>query len=255
MHLPGGFTKVLLERFCEGNRHWDIPTESIPVHLRGIGSRLIITADLPWPEAKDDAATISEANRDWLKSIKVRENPGVGIRLLNWAPVSGQFVKQWAHAAGNLYAIWPSPVDHDQCFQNAGFFDYADSDDSWDGDFAGLTIRLVANLELLGSPSLKRSSRWYWRSLIWKRTPREILLHELILAAHDDRTECLVEFGSRPQAIVHVDGGHPIWWLYAGAKNEDWVVELARLMANGLPVQRTDLQWDRFRPTVEPVTR
>jgi hypothetical protein len=40
MHLPGGYSRVLLE--LPGNFHWEIPTESIPVHLRRIGSRFLV---------------------------------------------------------------------------------------------------------------------------------------------------------------------------------------------------------------------
>ena len=40
MHLPEGYTKVKLERFP--NIDWDIPTNEIPLHLRGMGSRFIL---------------------------------------------------------------------------------------------------------------------------------------------------------------------------------------------------------------------
>jgi hypothetical protein len=44
MHLPGGYSRVQLELgggvgLAGGDTHWDIPTDSIPLHLRKLGSR------------------------------------------------------------------------------------------------------------------------------------------------------------------------------------------------------------------------
>lgn len=47
MHLPAGYTKVLVERtyglgLGDGGICWDIPTDKIPPELRAIGSRFIV---------------------------------------------------------------------------------------------------------------------------------------------------------------------------------------------------------------------
>jgi hypothetical protein len=49
MHLPGGYSRVLLEStvgvgLAGGGVHWDIPTEAIPPQLRGLGSRFLVHA-------------------------------------------------------------------------------------------------------------------------------------------------------------------------------------------------------------------
>lgn len=49
MHLPGGYTKVLVERtegvgIAGGGIYLDIPTEIIPFHLRGMGCRFVLVA-------------------------------------------------------------------------------------------------------------------------------------------------------------------------------------------------------------------
>jgi hypothetical protein len=49
MHLPGGYSRVLLQLpggrgLAGGDIHWEIPTESIPFHLRRIGSRFLVTS-------------------------------------------------------------------------------------------------------------------------------------------------------------------------------------------------------------------
>jgi hypothetical protein len=42
MHLPEGYTKVLVERIR--GVYWDIPTSVIPPHLRQMGTRFIVEA-------------------------------------------------------------------------------------------------------------------------------------------------------------------------------------------------------------------
>ena len=49
MHLPENWTRVLFVRtygegLADGGIYWDIPTEAIPVELRPIGSRFVVTA-------------------------------------------------------------------------------------------------------------------------------------------------------------------------------------------------------------------
>ncbi|MGO4261639.1 hypothetical protein [Lysobacter sp. TAB13] len=43
MHLPGDFTRVRLFTLAHGEGWWEIPTESIPHHLRNLGSKLLVT--------------------------------------------------------------------------------------------------------------------------------------------------------------------------------------------------------------------
>jgi hypothetical protein len=47
MHLPGGYSRVLVEStvgvgLAGGGVRWDIPTEAIPPRLRGLGSRFVV---------------------------------------------------------------------------------------------------------------------------------------------------------------------------------------------------------------------
>jgi hypothetical protein len=67
MHLPGGFTRVVLRNF--GGHWWDIPTNKIPTHLRTIGSELLITMPRFTPEQSD----IPEAVRDMLEQVDIEE--------------------------------------------------------------------------------------------------------------------------------------------------------------------------------------
>jgi hypothetical protein len=43
MHLPGGFTKLRMH--AGGDLYFDVPTEAIPLHLRNIGSKVVLCLD------------------------------------------------------------------------------------------------------------------------------------------------------------------------------------------------------------------
>jgi len=61
MHLDGGFTRLRLER---ARSHVDVPTESIPRHLRTIGSRFVVVLPCVRPEADDSADDLRRALND-----------------------------------------------------------------------------------------------------------------------------------------------------------------------------------------------
>jgi hypothetical protein len=63
MHLDGGYTRVSVVRteglgLANGGAEWDIPTQSIPLHLRGIGSQFLAVTPRFTPEAHDSADDI-----------------------------------------------------------------------------------------------------------------------------------------------------------------------------------------------------
>jgi len=74
MHLPEGWTKVLLVRtygvgLADGGIDWDIPTEKIPPTLRSIGSVFLL-------EGSDLASRIADPNERYAKrfeSLKASE--------------------------------------------------------------------------------------------------------------------------------------------------------------------------------------
>jgi len=76
-HLSEGYTKVLLERTegvgqANGGIDWDIPTESIPQHLRHIGARFLLVGESIWPEEHDTAEELRAA----LGRVRVEELQG-----------------------------------------------------------------------------------------------------------------------------------------------------------------------------------
>jgi hypothetical protein len=65
MHLPSGYSRVLLEStvgvgLAGGGIHWDIPTEAIPLHLRRLGSRFIVFATSVSGKREADQMTADE---------------------------------------------------------------------------------------------------------------------------------------------------------------------------------------------------
>lgn len=76
MHLPGGYTKVTLERW-EGRSArdftLDIPTETIPRHLRSIGSRFIVVYEPLRDTAKLTSDEIRSANTVLIEEIEGNE--------------------------------------------------------------------------------------------------------------------------------------------------------------------------------------
>jgi hypothetical protein len=65
MHLPGGFSRVLVDStvgvgLVGGVVHWEIPTDSIPPHLRKLGSRFIVLARSVGSKREADMMTPGE---------------------------------------------------------------------------------------------------------------------------------------------------------------------------------------------------
>ena len=54
------------------------------------------------------------------------------IEQLHWDAVGPTEKVPSIRGPAQWLAIWPSPVDADACFSEAGFHDFADTDDSWD---------------------------------------------------------------------------------------------------------------------------
>ena len=69
MHLPGGSTRLVLPEVAHGEIRVEIPTEAIPLHLRGLGSRFIVVQPRFTPEPTD---TI-EAVRAMCSGVRVEE--------------------------------------------------------------------------------------------------------------------------------------------------------------------------------------
>ena len=129
------------------------------------------------------------------------------ITRVNWAEVVDAR-PAWATPGWKLWAVWPSPIDHDGCFAAAGFRDFADSDDDWWSDFRDLVERLLDSLE---SDRLALVSGQY---PVEHGRVRPSLVDALVAAATDDNFEpCVVGAGAPPDRALRTSDGHPIVWI------------------------------------------
>jgi hypothetical protein len=163
----------------------------------------------------------------------------MGISRLNWDEVK-EARPAWSPQSGRLYAIWPSPVDHDQCFEAAGFSDFGDSDDTWDRDFADLVARLLDALAGMGKTVLREGEYPVDRG----RT-RVSCRDALIAAARDDNfPPCVVGFGDPPNASVRTGEGHAILWTWV-AHDADVDRFLGELAGDREIVKKT-MKWEKL---------
>ena len=160
----------------------------------------------------------------------------MNVEKINWGQV-GPARPAWADASGQLWAIWPSPVDHDACFAAAGFNEMADTDAAWDDDFSELLERLLTALKTFGEPRLVEGE-YPCQGRRVSTSLREALF---AAATNDHFPPCIVSFGEPAQASVRTSDGHPILWLWT---SEALGIDRLLTAAAGLPVREAALQWD-----------
>jgi len=153
---------------------------------------------------------------------------------------------------GCLFALWPEPVDHDACFESAGFDRFADTDRAWDAEFAIIIQDLLATLAVHGSPVVTGEplvQHPLIGRLFRKRAPRLPLPEQIALVAHDDQfAPCHVDFGSPVRAAIHVSDGHPILWVWLRRDVANgWPGSLSAL-ARGHTTIETTLRWEVLVP-------
>jgi hypothetical protein len=155
---------------------------------------------------------------------------------------------------GPCVAIWPGPTAYDACFSAQGFSDFADSDATWNRQFAEIVSRLFNWLSRAGNPSLM-AGEIPVRRVGWLRPHQMGTLQDaLSCAACDDSFRpCTVGFGSPVQAQLTASDGHPIVFVQPGASFP--VEDVVAGAAAGLPLVRTDLNWEPLAPEHHRLTR
>jgi len=176
-----------------------------------------------------------------------------GIETIHWDELPATLAARWMAAAGRLFALWPAPLDHDACLRDAGFDEFADTDDRWHRELAEIVGSLLASLGSRGAAQ-KRSGEYPIKTpgqlggpRPQEHDPRANRLEEAVLAAAlDDNFEpCVLEFGSPPVGALRTSDGHAIFWVWlAGAA--PGFDQLLRAAARGRPVCRTTLDWAKL---------
>ncbi|MBS0230084.1 MAG: hypothetical protein JSS52_02860 [Proteobacteria bacterium] len=148
-----------------------------------------------------------------------------------------------------LFALWPSPMNHDACFEAAGFRAFGDNDAAWDAKADALLTRLLAALGVHGetrqtSTPAKKHLPWYRRLF---STPAAFGLREQIeLPLHrDELPDCIIGFGVSGVSLRTGDGHH-VFWITMPESCAAAFPGLAAGIAAPHPVVRTDLDWARL---------
>ncbi|MBB4638162.1 hypothetical protein [Longimicrobium terrae] len=168
-----------------------------------------------------------------------------------------QFRVHWARvdlrsADSVLFAVWPSPVNADECFRAAGFTDFGDADDVWDEEAESLLQRMVEALSAYGEPRLAStplSPLPRWRDRLRGRAPGPLPLIDQLLGPMrwDSLPDAIVEFGS-PAVSLRGGSGHFLLWITLPATDAERFEDALPGIAGGHPLVRTDLAWEHLLP-------
>ena len=166
---------------------------------------------------------------------------------VHWSPVSIDSARRYSAGGLQLFALWPSPVNPDVCFREAGFRDFGDGDENWDIHADGLLTRLLAELSCHGMPRLtskpaERRQPWY-RSLFAKPEPFDFR-EQIELPLHrDDAPDCVVAFGESGVSL-RTGNGHHIFWIVLPEHKSASFTDMVSRVAGSHPIARTDLRWE-----------
>ena len=172
------------------------------------------------------------------------------IHTIHWGEVAAGLHAFWEGPDTEVTAIWPGPVDHDECFRSAGFTDFEDSDDAWDSEFERLAHRLVTWLKRFGEPATaqREGVRQAVIHYLSGKPGDSALVRRILAPAYDDREfEVIVNFGSPVAVRLCTGGGHEIFWLATRKQEAMDREDLLEFLAEGRDVSRTSLKWDLLR--------
>ncbi|WP_449470118.1 hypothetical protein [Sphingobium chungangianum] len=173
---------------------------------------------------------------------------------IHWSVVPSDDAGELAPPDCQLLAVWPAPVNHDACFEAAGFTLFGDNDEEWDRAAEDVLARVIAHLSLFGasrlvSAPLRDDPPWYLRPF---RTGRELsLFQQAELPMLDDSLPWFhAQFGENGAAL-RTGGGHFLLWitLPSGGPVPS---EFVQVVAQPWEVVETWLRWNILLPGSSP---
>ena len=152
-----------------------------------------------------------------------------------------------------LFALWPSPVNADACFREAGFSIFGDGDEHWDDYASELLTRLLDELKKFGAPRLTSEPIEKHQSLLQRllnRTEPPLSLREQIEArtVNDEFPDCVVAFGDSG-VTLRTGNGHHVFWIAVPNTDTAKFAESLPSVAGEHQFFRTDLKWDCLLPS------
>ena len=172
-----------------------------------------------------------------------------GITQLHWACIGEEHKP--LKRQGPCIALWPEPIDSDDCFAKAGFNRFEDSGDQWDREFLATCSKIFNALAHQGTPRLL-SGELPMEKMGFFKQKQGTLLEALECAAQDDQfPPCCVGFGESADVFLVTSDGHPIFWIYPGPniRPEDWLQSLNL----GFGLENTDLDWSLLAPNSQRI--
>ncbi|MBO1110622.1 hypothetical protein [Bordetella petrii] len=172
---------------------------------------------------------------------------------LHWSLVPPDQAPGLAADGTRLLAIWPAPVNHDACFEAAGFTLFGDNDETWDQAAEDLLRRVIEHLSRFGAPRLvsaplRDDPPWYLRPF---RTGRELPLWEqaLLPMKCDSLPLFQARFGENGAALRTSNGHFLLWVSLPGPGSAP--SEFVRNVAPPWEALETRLRWRNLLPIVE----
>lgn len=169
---------------------------------------------------------------------------------IHWSRVSAEEAGALNSPGCRLLAIWPAPVNHDVCFQEAGFALFGDNDEAWDKAAEGVLQRAIENLSRFGAAKqigkpLRDDPPWYLRLF---RTGHELPLQQQALwPMHWDSLPAFhVRFGESGAAL-RTGNGHFLLWVSLPDSGPG-ASEFVRSIAGPWSVVETKLRWAALLP-------
>lgn len=174
---------------------------------------------------------------------------------IHWSPVPPEDAGDLTPPGCRLLAIWPAPVNHDVCFEAAGFTLFGDNDEDWDKAADELLCRVIDSLSGLGaanrvSKPLRDQPPWYLRLF---RTGQDLPLQQQALwpMQWDSLPPFYARFGDRGAAL-RTGNGHFLLWVSlpdGGPDAADFVKSVAeRGPTESWPIVETRLRWAGLLP-------
>lgn len=185
------------------------------------------------------------------------------IRAIHWCQLPSDQRVSGISDDKTVFAIWPAPVDADACFAEAGFLDFADSDELWDSEWRSILHQTIASMSVVGTgiivqpiSAIKEVRGCLFGEMLHRLLSRrpthwelpDDALTQIELATSDDRYgRVIVQFGEPARATLVAGDGHPILWIgiAAGEVRTDAILVAA---AAGRPILQRNLKWNAILP-------
>jgi len=178
---------------------------------------------------------------------------------IHWSLVLSDDAAELAPPGYRLLAIWPAPVNHDACFEAAGFTLFGDNDEEWEQAAEDLLRQVIAHLSRFGalklvSTPLRDEPPWYLRPF---RTGRELpLLEQALFPMQGDWLPSFhARFGGDHTALRTGDGHFLLWITLPDTGPAP--SEFVRSVAQSWDVLETGLDWRILlpnSPSAQPAT-